>query len=562
MQAMNGPTFAQPQTAARPAAAPPGRPAAPARTARPAPDAGGFPIFTWLRLHWLKIVFCGALLGGALAYLAWVLLPSEFESYALLRVMSSPPSIANQKDPNRNKTDFATALKTNRQIIKSEFVLNRALGYPQSGNPNDKSGPKIVDLPTLKDQREPIKYLTEKLLVEGNDGSELITIMLKGHQPADIQKVVNAVQAAFMEEVIEKETMERADLVQKVERALVKLTEELNRKQSKPDGGDPGLGLPVAPPAGALGPNLQLPNALAAGPPESVKKAFTQLLIAKVGALQHQAEELPLQIQSQEERVKALKLQIEALQKLPPSKETVAAVDSDPEVHQLTMAAMTMRRKYEHEKAIYQNPNAEVLNGSRIAAEQAEAHVAKLKEKKIHDRELAKRQAKADDLYPKFVEADRALSELKERLRVVTQLLKDKREEVAKLPPDPVKEGEKKDGEKKKPTIDPAITELIGEDEVFKSMSINAALLRLDQDAPNRVRVLQTASTPIQKDTKKQVLGTVFAGLMGFVLVALGAVGYEVRVKKVSSLAELQTATGTPVVGVIPWQPGAAGVAD
>src|SRR5205085_6838889 len=124
---MNGPTTAGQTQPARPAAAPP-RPAAPGRpAARPAADAGGFPVLTWLRLHWLMILFCGTLLGGGLAYAAWNLLPSEYESYALLRVASSPFSVANQMDPNRTKTDFATYIKTNSQLIKYEFVLNAAL---------------------------------------------------------------------------------------------------------------------------------------------------------------------------------------------------------------------------------------------------------------------------------------------------------------------------------------------------------------------------------------------------------------------------------------------------
>jgi succinoglycan biosynthesis transport protein ExoP len=99
-------------------------------------------------------------------------------------------------------------------------------------------------------------------------------------------------------------------------------------------------------------------------------------------------------------------------------------------------------------------------------------------------------------------------------------------------------------------------------DEAFRALALYATQLRLDQESPKRVSVLQTASNPTQKETKKQIIGTVFAGLMGFVLVALGAVGYEVRVKKVSSLSDLQTATPTPVVGVIPWQPDGAADLD
>src|SRR5947208_17165553 len=119
---MNGPTFAQ--TATAPAAAPrpapmPPRPAPPAK-AGPKPDAdgGGLRVLTYLRLHWLMILFCGTLLGAAGSYAAWELLASKYESYALLQVSSVPSSLGNQNNPNQARTDFVTYLKTTSALIK------------------------------------------------------------------------------------------------------------------------------------------------------------------------------------------------------------------------------------------------------------------------------------------------------------------------------------------------------------------------------------------------------------------------------------------------------------
>src|SRR5437763_392148 len=153
---MNGPTFT-PQSA--PPAAPAARPSPPRpapRAAKPDPAAGGMMVFTYLRLHWMAILFCGLLLGSGLAYAAWTLLPGKFESYALLHVASTPTGVGVAADPNRGKTDFVTQLKTTAQLIKSEFVLNAALNDPKY---------RIAELPTLKEQKDPIKYLDEKLVV-------------------------------------------------------------------------------------------------------------------------------------------------------------------------------------------------------------------------------------------------------------------------------------------------------------------------------------------------------------------------------------------------------------
>src|SRR5207248_9029522 len=54
---------------------------------------------------------------------------------------------------------------------------------------------------------------------------------------------------------------------------------------------------------------------------------------------------------------------------------------------------------------------------------------------------------------------------------------------------------------------------------------------------------------------RKQILATVFAGLLGYAIVALGVVAFETMSKRVSSLADLKGAATTPVIGVIPCQP-------
>src|SRR6476661_8099859 len=108
---MNGPTFTPPS-------APPATPAARPMPPRPAPPrpaksepSGGMMVLTYLRLHWMTILFCGLLLGSGLAYAAWTLLPGKYESYALLHVASTPTGVGAAQDPNRGKTEFVTQLK-------------------------------------------------------------------------------------------------------------------------------------------------------------------------------------------------------------------------------------------------------------------------------------------------------------------------------------------------------------------------------------------------------------------------------------------------------------------
>ena len=58
-------------------------------------------------------------------------------------------------------------------------------------------------------------------------------------------------------------------------------------------------------------------------------------------------------------------------------------------------------------------------------------------------------------------------------------------------------------------------------------------------------------AVPMKREMKKQLLGTIAAALFGFALVGLGVVGYESRVRRALSVAEVQKATLGPVIGAI-----------
>jgi len=104
----------------------------------------------------------------------------------------------------------------------------------------------------------------------------------------------------------------------------------------------------------------------------------------------------------------------------------------------------------------------------------------------------------------------------------------------------------------------PESTDLITTDSIYGRLVQQYHLTKLELESPARVRLLQPASAPTQRDMRKQILATVFAGLMGYVLLALGVVAYETAGKRVSSLADVKGTGPAPIVGVIPCQPNQA----
>jgi capsular exopolysaccharide synthesis family protein len=88
--------------------------------------------------------------------------------------------------------------------------------------------------------------------------------------------------------------------------------------------------------------------------------------------------------------------------------------------------------------------------------------------------------------------------------------------------------------------------------EIISGMMEKASLLRLELSAPTRVQSLQKAAVPMKRDIRKQWLGTAAAALMGFLLVGLGVVAFESRVRRTMSVGDVQKTTLGPVLGAIP----------
>lgn len=573
---MNGPTFAlQPTTASKPVPRP-----MPLRVAeRPKSDAGagGMMVFTYLRLHWMMILFCGTLLGAGLAYTAWNLLPNKFESYALLQVASTPSSIAPGNDPNRGKTEFVTYLKTTAQLIKSEFVLNAAL--------NDAKY-KIGELATLKDQKDPIKFLDEKLVVTSSDGgSELIRISLEGDNPDDIRKIVDAVKDAYYREVVEKEIQQKSTFRLKVAEAKTAIESLLRIKGALPDRSKPGFATKTPTPlaggvinAAAIDPaNLPPPTVEAVKqvggilpiPPaaigaavvaiadsDAVKKAQFSTYVSQLSQYKLDSVKFPIMIREKLADVEKLKKQLNEANAVAPSAEALAAAERDADVIAKLAEAGKKRRDYEYMRGVVRDPSSEAIQRKRIEADQLDAEALKLKTEKASQLEGGRSRDQSNRIATDLDARERELRLLYESQRVAKTMFDEARKELSQMPPDA------KSLEEKLPLVDPEKTDLLMHDDMYRRITTQLIGLDFELQAPPRVRKLQDASSPSQKDAKKQLMGTIAAALLGFALIGLGVVAYETRARKVSSLTELKSVGTTPVVGIVPWQPDAATIRD
>ncbi len=496
-------------------------------------------VVTYLRLHWLMIVFCGTLLGAAGAALAWELLASKYESYALLQVSSVPTALANQNNPNQARTDFVTYLKTTSALLKSEFVLTAALR-------------EIKDLPTIKSQSDPIKYLDEELLVTWQDGSEVIRVSFKGHEPQDAKKIVDAVQKAFMNEVVQRDVQEKQRFLKSVEDAQVEMRKILDRSTERPKAGG-------VVPAGAVA--TPQPPGAAPAPPGTLPidiliRLDPGILIKETLELRKQVAQLPFTINDYKRREDVLKEKLESLRKAPTPQTLIDMVDKDEAVASAKIRTNIAQREWKKHvnSGDANSPGVQNLKAGYDA------------QKKQWELLRADKLKKLDELH-RMEPAKKIAAELEEIIRAGQRCMEQfeySKGELAKaekkLAELPIPTG-KINGITQAKFLDreklytPEESQTESTDNIFRKLVLQYYQTYWELNSPHRVKVLQAASHPVQKDAKKQYMGTAFAGLLGFVLMAMGAVGYETISRRVSSLADVKATVPAPIVGVIPCEP-------
>ena len=550
-------------------------------------EGGGLRVLSYIRLHWLMILFCGTLLGGGGAYAAWELLASKYESYALMQVSSAPAVVASGGNREQARTDFVTYLKTTSALIKSEFVLTAALR-------------DIKDLPTIKEQQDPIKFLDEELMVTWQDGSEVIKISFKSHEPADAKKIVDAVQNAFMKEVVQKDVQEKQAFLKKVEDAQLEMrriidrrseaskdkpgvAKETNPKNQKVDqagaklpeiplaGDQPPAPLPpvapagqVAPAAGVIAgpaqphvpvnPDVVLPAAV--GGWNRLGQLDPRILVNRMSGFINEIERLPLSMNDGKRRLVLLKQQLDAIKEAPTSQTTLDMVEKDQEVVTELLKVKRARSEYDFRLSVTNDPNVPGVLQLKQAWEAHEAKLAQLRKDKSETLERVKRVAEARRVAIEMEELIRTLQKQQEQLDFAKVSLAAAEKQLAELPL-PEKGGLMRVNGNEV-IYDPSNSDRDSIDGVYRRLVSQFYITQMELNSPPRVRPLQPGSNPTQKEIKKQVLGTVFAALMGFGLIAFGVIGYETATRRVSSLADVKTASSTPVVGVIPYQPAEA----
>ncbi|HKB02145.1 MAG TPA: hypothetical protein VKD90_07995 [Gemmataceae bacterium] len=480
----------------------------PPRAAEPAPEEGGVGLkpLDYLRYRWATVVFLGGFLASVLGFAAYSLIPAKYTTYSIIRVAPHDPRIYYNEDPH-DRGDFASYLKTQAGVLRSHFVLAAAIRDPE-----------IAALPMLKAQEDPVRFLEEELQIEVADGSQLVKPKLSGDDPRAITQIVNSIHDAYFKEVVQAERTRKQVRLKQIEDNITKMQQDLEKfappKAAKADD-QPAEALP------GVGPNL-------------AASEMTRLRGKLSGAevRQKELEEQKLRLARRKENPEG------ELPPVPPG--FVAQLESDPAIiginRQVTLWQQRMTFLLDLNKD-RNNPGVRELQQKidEAARERERVRKERIEEfQRTQVREVGRKfQADEDRIDAELA----SLRVLQEKTRTE---LKEYEAKLAKILPEI--EAPRDFGK-----IDSK-----SRSEIIMGMMEKANLLRLELSAPNRVESQQKAAVPMKREVKKQLLGTAAAAFIGFALVGLGVVGYESRVRRTLSVADVEKATLSPILGAVP----------
>ena len=172
------------------------------------PEAvGGRLLFQAVRRH--PVLFVGLLVLTAVTGIAlWLGLPLPRHTAAVVfQVSAQQPAVLAPTSDSR--VDFPAYRQTQAALVKKRQVLAAALERPE-----------VRDLPSVREQPDPVSSLERRLVVDFRVGSEFMRVSAEGDDPEELMAILRAVARAYLAEVDERENGQRRRRLARLEDVL------------------------------------------------------------------------------------------------------------------------------------------------------------------------------------------------------------------------------------------------------------------------------------------------------------------------------------------------------
>jgi capsular exopolysaccharide synthesis family protein len=450
---------------------------------------------------------------------SWSLVPqAKFKAKSLLKVDSQTPRIL-YKVENQGGEDYKRYQKTQVNLLRSRVVLSSAL-----------SSEGISKLPMIRDLPDQLAWLQENLEAQFLGDSELMEISLSGDRPEDLRRIVNAVTAAFMDEIVLKEGKEKAGRLETL-RKLSKTYTDMKKTRR-----------------------------------DTIRKLAQQagsddkqtLILQKQFAMEHLASlrrELA-EVESQKRKIEAIlrTRRPETLQEtaapLVSSAEVDRLVGQDPGVSDLVANLADLERRL----ALESSHSRQVARNAAM-----DPVVKKLRDEVTSLRAaLAKKRGEVRRVVIRGLQDPETNGEIpsgdpnRQQLAILEDIDARIRAEIDK--------GSRNDEKLTDDTLDlqDYQDDLAQIQQAAAKIDSEVEMLNVELQARSRIMKIEDAETPTTRDERKRFLMIGVITLGSFLGTLLGVAFLELQARKVDSADEVVVDLGLPVVGALPMLPSKA----
>jgi capsular exopolysaccharide synthesis family protein len=456
------------------------------------------------RRFWLATIL-GLLTTAGVVALLWFIVPAKYEAYAQLLVSQQPPVVIHLTE---TPTDFETYKRTQQNLMKSRQVMETALQEFGAGKN-----------PLMKGVVDKVAWLSNQLNVEYPFNSEIMRISIKAEQPQYLESLVNAVFDAYFKEVVNQELTDKRKRRDEMEKRYIAYQDDIRTKLSD---------------IHILADKL--------GTSETSQARLRQTLALKtLDQLGQTRDDLQRQIAADELEIELFKIREKRLNE-EPDEVLTSDIDKDPRVVE-----------------------------KQLSLQLVEKELSQLESATVH--------AKTN---PSFIRKSQERATLLDKIDELRKTVKD--ELIRKMRVNGTSDGRQGKSLEELTTVDVRLKErydktktdyaaqlaLVQSMEVFsadletrtselRQLQLTAAdlgtqleHLNLEVNAPPRIKPLERATTPTDRDLKFKIIGIAFAGLVCLGLVVLGVSRLEFESRRMSHGTEVTHELGLRHLGAVP----------
>ncbi|TWT34641.1 polysaccharide biosynthesis tyrosine autokinase [Blastopirellula retiformator] len=510
-----------------------------------------------LRRRWPLATGIGMILAVLASSYVWNMQRNVYRTSALVHIASDhTPLVFNTVD-RAGRNPYEVFKSTQQQMITTRFVLNNALSQPE-----------IAEMPVVRSQVDPVKWLGGQLQISFPGEAEIMQVSIQGGDPAVLAKLVNSVVDSYLDEVVmadrnrrldrladlEKQQGAQEDLIRKSGESISKLVEALGTSDED---------------------QLTIAQQGVIADLNMTRNQLTKVRLARIAA---SAELGLLQSRLQAEAETPLIEEAAEAVAFDPAdvkEDGDEATDGDVELAEITEQAdgvATKLRDYPDTyviQAMATDPEASPLLNKidRLDAKAAmvetrfDEETAKAELPEIRA-ELAELQEKLEARKAELREELRAMrsgempQSTEERMELLTLqiVLADEQEKELQKSLDKL-DGEVRNFGRKSIVLEMERSKLSAHKRISERLTEEILQLQVEINADPRIRSLSAAVEPKSFEHQSKMPKAMAAGAFFFLLPVCGLVWLDVRKQRIGCIKDLSQRTGVSILGAVPPTP-------